>query len=86
MLVLNHSISEGENVRDNAPIAFRFSQLYRGISYMHMGATYKEAVENTTTNWLRLDLDICSCVTAGSGSMKIYRSKMMPNADCTIPQ
>lgn len=86
MPVLNHTIGEGENVRDNAPIELQFSHVCGRISYIHMGATYKKAVENTSTNWFRFDLDICSCVTAGSGNMKMYRSKRMPNADCTIPQ
>lgn len=54
-----------------------------GTSY---GATYMKAVENTRTNWFRLDLDICSCIVAGRGNMKMYRSKRMANADCTIPQ
>lgn len=51
-----------------------------------MGTTYMKAVENISTNWLRLGLDICSCVVAGRGNMKMYRSKMMANTDCTIPQ
>lgn len=45
-----------------------------------------KAVENTSPNFMRLARDMCSCVMTGRGKINMYKSKIMPSTDCTIPQ
>lgn len=86
VLELKYSIYERENVGDDTPTSLSFSHVQNDAGSIIVGATYKKAVENTSTSWFRLDLVICSFAIAGIGKMKMYRSRMIPSADCTIPQ
>lgn len=83
VLEFNHSIDQREHVGDNAPGFPGFSN----VLPLDIGAgTYMRAVEKTSPNWMRLVLDMCSCIITGRGKTSMYKSRMMPSTDCTIPQ
>lgn len=86
MLEFDYSVNQREDIRDNAPEFGLVSTIVFLDITLGSKGTHMKAVENTSPSFMRLALDMCSCVMTGRGKINMYKSKIMPSTDCTIPQ